>query len=181
MEQASLTVTERATQKLYIYIYINKTQNDHIIKRGMRLISRVGLITKWLPYSMCYNLHAYISHKQVYFAYINTYQVFLSIGNSIGIVNTCSSITRVWNYEIMCAFLLQITQFHYVQKQWKKEQKGFYIKTMDIWLLKRYSNKMTNTCHSNIQHCALVQPHFTLSTECQSLRVKCFQVIIVTV
>ena len=29
--------------------------------------------------------------------YINTYQVFLSIANSITIVNTCSSIARVWN------------------------------------------------------------------------------------
>ena len=34
----------------------------------------------------------YIFHKQVHFACIKTYQVFLNIANSISILNTCSSI-----------------------------------------------------------------------------------------
>ena len=46
------------------------------------------------------DLHTYISYKQVHFTYMKTYQVFLSIANSIGIVNTYSSIGRVQNHLI---------------------------------------------------------------------------------
>ena len=64
----------------YIYIYI--------IKRSVHSISRVGSISKWPPRWLNYNLYVYISHKQIHFAYIKTYQVFLSIANSIRIANT---------------------------------------------------------------------------------------------
>ena len=42
---------------------------------SMCLISRAGLMSKWPPYwvYMYYNLHTFISHKQVNFAYIKTY------------------------------------------------------------------------------------------------------------
>ena len=66
----------------------------------LRLISRVGSISKWPLQSIYYSLHAYISRKQVHFAYIKTYQVFLSIASSIEIVSTCSSITGVRNHSM---------------------------------------------------------------------------------
>ena len=72
-------------------------QQNHIIKCGMCLISRVGLISEWTPYWIHYDLHTCISHKQPHFAYIKTFQVFLRVGNSIGIITTCSSIAVDWN------------------------------------------------------------------------------------
>ena len=54
-----------------------------ITKHGMQLISRVGTISKWPPHWMYYNLHAYSSHKEVLFAYTNTYQMFFSVTNSV--------------------------------------------------------------------------------------------------
>ena len=43
----------------------------------LRWISRVGSISKWSLHCIHYMINAYISHLQVCFAYINTYQVFL--------------------------------------------------------------------------------------------------------
>ena len=59
------------------------------------VISRVGPISKWWPHWMYYNIHSYISHEQVHFAYIKTYQAFLSIASTIEIVSTCGSIAGV--------------------------------------------------------------------------------------
>ena len=55
------------------------------------------VISKWPRHWIYYNLHVYISHRQVHFVCIKTYQVFLSIANSTGIVTTYSSITGVPN------------------------------------------------------------------------------------
>ena len=55
------------------------------------------------------NFHVYISYEQVHFAYLKTYQVFLSIANSAGSVSTCISIVGVRNHSTLkpkfCLFL----------------------------------------------------------------------------
>lgn len=66
-------------------------KNIYYQTRVSRLIRRVGSISKWPPYWLYYEIHACISHKQVRFACMKTYQVFLSASNSIRIVNICSS------------------------------------------------------------------------------------------
>ena len=56
----------------------------------IHLISRVGSISKWPPHWIYFEINAYISHKPDHFAYIKTYQVFLSVANTIEVVSTCS-------------------------------------------------------------------------------------------
>ena len=63
----------------------------------MLLISWNGSISKWPPRWIYYNIHTYISHKEVHFAYIKTYYVLLSVANSTGNVNTGSSIAGARN------------------------------------------------------------------------------------
>ena len=65
--------------------------------RVPRSISRIGSILIWRPHWICYVINAYIFHLKVPFAYINTYQVFLSVAKAIAMVNTSCSIARVRN------------------------------------------------------------------------------------
>ena len=48
----------------------------------------------------------------------------------------CTPIIAFVHNEL-CVLSYYKAQFHYVQKQWKQEQKGFYIKTMQVGLVKK--------------------------------------------
>ena len=63
-----------------------------IIKRGIRLIRRVWSISKWPPHWIYYNLNVNISCKQPHFSHIKTYQVFVGLAHTAGMVSTCCSI-----------------------------------------------------------------------------------------
>ena len=76
----------------HIWIHTNQ---DTIIKRGTRLISRVRSISKWPPHWIYYDLNANISRKQPHFTHIRTYQVFVSLPHTAGTVRTCSNIADV--------------------------------------------------------------------------------------
>ena len=52
----------------------------------------VVVISTWLPHWIYYRINTYILHQQVHFADIKTHQVFLSVANTIAIVNTCINI-----------------------------------------------------------------------------------------
>ena len=97
----------------FLYMLLSfKNKNQFFGKNGQRppltclacyhmlvllLMSRSGLVSKWLHHWIYYDLRVYISLKQVQFAQIKTQQVFLSVANTVAVVNTCSSTAGVRN------------------------------------------------------------------------------------
>ena len=61
-----------------VKLHLHDYDQSLLLSKQYTLISRVGSISKRPPHWIYYNLHMYISHKQVYmyFACIKTYQVF---------------------------------------------------------------------------------------------------------
>ena len=92
-------------RKLLLIIY--KAHSHYSLRNSIPVTSKINgcrkNIWRWLR-KCCTSkflqvINAYFSHLQVRFAYINTYQVFLSAAKAIAMLNTCCSIARVRNRQ----------------------------------------------------------------------------------
>ena len=82
---------------LTIYLLHTLVCSYSIINCSMLLVSKVGLILKWLLHWNIYRFTS-ITKEQDHCAYAMTYQVCFNVAHTIWIANTWGSITRDWPY-----------------------------------------------------------------------------------
>ena len=146
-----------------------------IIKRGTRLISRVGSISIWPPR---------ISHKQPYFTHIRPYHAFASLAHTAGMISACGSIANAWDgltskIRILSSFFLSflskpllrsnsilwkaarvsLEQQHcnwytavMIRRNWKCNRKSFMIMTTGWWLTRISSGSQTYGFVKRLSH-----------------------------
>ena len=126
----------------YVLKHTSRLLSGTIIKRGMHLIhvSRFGSISKWSLHWLYYDLNANISHKQPHLTYIRTYQVFMSLAHTAGMVSSCSSIADVRNHS------MTKTQFS-SSSFFLSCQKHYYTVTQS-------QEKLQERAYSRTKHCA---------------------------